>query len=166
MKTARTALIAGLILAVAAPHAAAQQVLQMPATGHKPAFSFTKALVPAAPLPRLDLRPMFEVPPQDPDPLGLLPVAEEAEASGASKWVVGGLVFAAIGGGIVYDALEKETETGESYEEQANVGLGFLAVGGALLLVGTVISLDRGPQVWAGKTRGGVAGGIRIQFGR
>jgi len=164
MKTARMTVITALTVLLAVPHATAQSLLTVPARGQKPAFRFTREVPKAAPLPRLDLSPMFEAR-QDPDPTGLLGLAEDEDAAGASRWIVGGLTFAGIGGAIVYYAMENDDGDG-TMDDMYPIGGAFIAVGLGLLVVGTVISLDRGPQLWAGKTPGGVAGGVRIPLGR
>lgn len=160
MKSLRTVLAGGLALLLAAPPATAQQVLKVRESAQKPAFSFTKDITPPAPIPRLDLSSMLDV--QDPDPTGLLGLAAEDDAAGASKWWVGGLVVAGIGGAIAFNEAEKE----EPDPTMQNASLVLMGSGLALMLIGTIIHLDHGPQPWIGKTRGGVAGGVRIPIGR
>lgn len=161
MALMRSALTVALALLIAAPPATAQHIVRMPASGQGPAFSFTKEVTPPTPIRRLDLSPIVE-PEQDPDPTGLLGLAAEDDAQGASKWWVGGLVLAGIGGAIAFNEAEKD----EADPTMQNTSLILMGSGLGLMLIGAILHLDHGPQFWAGKTRGGIAGGVRIPIGR
>jgi hypothetical protein len=166
MKSMRTVLIGTLALLTAAPPATAQHILRMPASGHKPGVTFAKDLTPAAPIPRLDLSPIFAALPQDPDPTGLIGKAGEAAEEGVNKWYVAALATVGIGGAMIYYGRELDEEYGSDSDGEA-----IMLSGGAVALIGAVmwiigdITADRG-QIWLGKTRGGIAGGVRIPIGR
>ena len=160
MKSMRTVLTGALALLMAAPAATAQHVLQMPAAGQRRAFSFTKDVTPAAPIPKLDLSPILANAGQTPDPTGAFAAAEQAEAEGASPWFWGGLVAVGIGGTVLYEQQERD----EYDEDLTNLSLG-LIIGGAFMMLFSPILPDRAPQPFVGMTRGGVAGGIRLPLG-
>jgi hypothetical protein len=169
MKLGRIVLVVPLVLMIAAGPAAAQHIVRMPASGQKPTFTFTKEAGPGAPIPRLDLSPMFEVADQDVE--GALRPAALADEAGMSGWVVGGLAAVGLGALILTqvdpaDATSREPAIKEGHDQMFAVGAGFVIVGLGLTMVGVVKGLDQSPHAWIGKTRGGVAGGVRIPIGR
>jgi len=162
MTSLRTVLAGAVALLLAAPPASAQQLLQTRGSAQKPAFTFSKDVTSAAPAPRLDLSPMMEAAGQDPDPTGMIALAQDAAGSGASSWIWGGLLFAGLGGAILYQQMEAE----EQDDDLVTIGGTMLGGGVVAMLVGTILNADRGPQPYVGKTRGGVAAGVRIPLGR